>query len=76
MQAIAFTDFRKHASKLFSQVENGAAMVVLRHGKPIAEISPVSDKGGAKPSWKKPGLKLAVPGAGLTKAILEERKQS
>ena len=72
MKAITFTEFRKHASTLFSAVENGEIVVILRHGKPIAEISPVSPEATA-PSWKRPGLRLSVKGARLSSAILEER---
>jgi antitoxin (DNA-binding transcriptional repressor) of toxin-antitoxin stability system len=72
MKAITFTEFRKHASSLFSAVENGEIVVILRHGKPIAEITPVSAE-ATTPSWKRPGLRLSVKGAGLSSAILEER---
>ena len=74
MKTITFTEFRKHASSLFSAVEDGEIIVVLRHGKPIAEISPVSQKNDA-PSWKKPGLRLSVKGTELSSAILEERER-
>jgi len=42
MKAVTFTEFRKRASELFSSVEGGENILILRHGKPIAEISPVS----------------------------------
>ncbi len=74
MKTITFTEFRKHASRLFSAVEDGEIIVVLRHGRPIAEISPVSQTAGL-PSWKKPGLRLSVKGTELSSAILEERKR-
>lgn len=74
MKTITFTEFRKHASSLFSAVEDGEIIVVLRHGKPIAEISPVSQKNDL-PSWKKPGLRLSVKGSELSPAILEERER-
>ena len=74
MKTVSFTEFRKHASNLFSDVENGEMLVVMRHGKPIAEIKPVS-KESKSPSWKKPGLRLSVKGAQLSTAILEERER-
>jgi antitoxin (DNA-binding transcriptional repressor) of toxin-antitoxin stability system len=74
MKAITFTEFRKNASSLFSAVENGEIIVILRHGKPIAEITPVSPEATA-PSWKRPGLRLSVKGARLSSAILEERER-
>jgi antitoxin (DNA-binding transcriptional repressor) of toxin-antitoxin stability system len=74
MKTVSFTEFRKHASNLFSVVENGEVLVIMRYGKPIAEIKPVS-KESKSPSWKKPGLRLSVKGAQLSSVILEERKR-
>jgi antitoxin (DNA-binding transcriptional repressor) of toxin-antitoxin stability system len=74
MKTVTFTEFREHASQLFSEVEEGSSLLVLRHGKPIAEISPPSLQRGENPSWKQPGLRLAVKGAGLSAAILQERR--
>ena len=74
MKTITFTEFRKNASSFFSAVEGGETITVLRHGKPIAEISPPSKPGGL-PSWKKPGLRLSVKGMELSSAILEERER-
>ncbi len=74
MKTVTFTEFRKHASGLFSDVEGGENLLVLRHGKPIAEISPVSPTLEGAPSWKRRGLRLTVKGAALSTAIIEERR--
>jgi prevent-host-death family protein len=74
MKTVAFTDFREHASELFSEVEAGGRLLVLRHGKPIAEISPASEAKSDVPLWRKPGLRLVVRGHGLSDAIVEERR--
>ncbi len=74
MKTVAFTEFRKHASELFSDVEGGESLVVVRHGKPIAEISPLSPNSEGGPSWKRRGLRLAAKGAALSTAIIEERR--
>lgn len=73
MKAIAFTEFRKHASKLVSDVERGETFLLLRHGRPVAEISPPSKEESARPSWKRPPLRLTAKGASLSSAILQER---
>ena len=73
MKTVTFTQFRNHASGLFSDVENGEVLVVLRRGKPIAEVSPMSSSEECTPSWKKPGLKLTAKGTSLADAILEDR---
>jgi antitoxin (DNA-binding transcriptional repressor) of toxin-antitoxin stability system len=44
MKTVSFTEFRKHASNLFSDVENGENILIMRHGKAIAEIKPVSSE--------------------------------
>ncbi|MBW2182333.1 MAG: type II toxin-antitoxin system Phd/YefM family antitoxin [Deltaproteobacteria bacterium] len=73
MKNVTFTEFRKQASSLFNDVEKGEIIHVIRHGKPIAEISPISKNNSDTPSWKRPALNLVTKGAGLSKAILEER---
>lgn len=73
MKTVTFTEFRKNASGLMTDVERGEVLLVLRHGRPIAEVSPVSDNDAVRPSWKRPGLRLSAKGAGLTEAILKER---
>ena len=75
MKTVTFTEFRKHASGLLSDVEKGESFLVLRHGKPVAEIVPPSAEHTAKPSWKQPGLKLIAKGASLSAAIIEERRR-
>lgn len=72
MKTVTFTEFRKNASELFSDVERGEVLVILRHGKPIAEVSPVTFP-DRLPAWKQPALRLSVRGAGLSAAILGER---
>jgi prevent-host-death family protein len=75
MKMIPFTEFRRHASQLLSRVEEGETFLVLRHGRPIAEVTPVTEDRLPKPSWKRPGLRLKVKGAALARAILEERRR-
>jgi antitoxin (DNA-binding transcriptional repressor) of toxin-antitoxin stability system len=75
VKTVTFTEFRKHASGLLSDVEKGETFLVLRHGKPIAEISPPSTERAAQPSWKRPALRLAVKGISLSSTILEERRR-
>ena len=74
VKTVTFTEFRKHASGVLSEVENGEKIVVLRHGKAIAEIVPPVLNDSRIPSWKKPRLKLAMKGSSLSQTILEERE--
>ncbi|MCJ7504331.1 MAG: type II toxin-antitoxin system Phd/YefM family antitoxin [Acidobacteriia bacterium] len=75
MKTITFTEFRKNASEVLDLVEKGETIRVLRHGKGIAKIVPARLR-EAKPAWKRPGLRLVVAGASLSKAVLEERRSS
>ncbi len=71
MKTISFTEFRKHASDMLTEVEHGETLVVLRHGRPIAEVTPAANQ---QPSWKRAALRLSAKGAGLASAILLERE--
>ena len=75
MKSVPFTEFRRHASGFFSRVQEGETLVILRHGRPIAEITPVFEDEVKAPSWKRPGVRLAAKGARLSTAILEGRKR-
>ena len=74
MKTVTFTDFRKKASGFITEVEHGETIVLLRRGKPIAEIVPFSDRSQRTPSWKRPGIHLQIQGSDLSSAILEERE--
>jgi len=73
MTTVTLTEFRSHASGMLNRVENGETLLVLRHGRPIAEVTPVANQNNGQPSWKKPGLRLSTKGISLSAAILAER---
>ena len=73
MKTVTLTEFRSRASGLFTLVESGETILVLRHGRPIAEVCPVENQENSQLSWKKPALRLSTRGSGLSSAILEER---
>ncbi len=72
MSTVTLTEFRSQASGMLDRVERGETLVVLRHGRPIAEVSPVATRTEV-PSWKKPALRLVAKGAALSRLILTER---
>ena len=74
MKTITFTDFRKKASGFITEVEHGETLVLLRRGKPVAEIVPFSDRVRKLPAWKQPTIRLRTRGSDLSSAILEERE--
>lgn len=75
MKSITFTDFRNNASGLITEVEHGETLILIRRGKPVAEIIPYSDQIREKPSWKKPGIHLQLQGENLSTALAEEREE-
>ena len=76
MKTITFTEFRQKATSCFDEVEKGGKIRVLRHGRAIADIVPVTEVEAGAPSWKLPGLKLTVKGASLSEAIFQERERA
>ena len=76
MRSVTFTEFRKNASALFSAVENGEVIQIVRHGKAIAEILPFRDVSDKLPSWKKKRIKKSIKGEELSSMILSERESS
>jgi antitoxin (DNA-binding transcriptional repressor) of toxin-antitoxin stability system len=74
MKTISFTDFRKKASSFITEVEHGETFVLLRQGKPVAEIIPFTDTSIQTPSWKRQRTRLQIKGSDLSSAILEERE--
>ena len=74
MKTINFTDFRKNASSFISEVEHGETIILMRRGKPIAEVVPFTDRQPRTPSWKEPGIHLQISGRDLSSAIMEERE--
>ena len=74
MKTILFTDFRKRASSFITEVEHGETLVLLRHGRPVAEVIPFSDRPQKLPAWKQTGIRFSIQGSDLSSAILEERE--
>ncbi len=76
MKSVAFTDFRKKASVFITEVEHGETIILLRRGKPVAEVVPFSDETQRSPAWKQPGIRLRIQGSDLSSAILAEREMT
>lgn len=74
MKTVPFTDFRKNASGFINEVEHGETLILIRHGKPVAEIVPFSSRLRKLPAWKQTGVRLQIQGSDLSSAILEDRE--
>ena len=74
MKTTSFTEFRKHAAEFLDEVEKGEVVRILRHGKAVADISPVHAEN--TPSWKKAPPQVTLSGISLSNAILQNRKEA
>lgn len=76
MKTILVTEFRKNTASFIDEVEHGETLVLVRRGKPVAEIIPFSDRPQKMPAWKQSGIRLQIQGSDLSSAILEDREPS
>lgn len=74
MKTANFSDFRKNAAAFLDAVEKGEVVRIMRHGRPVADLTPVAAEG--KPSWKQAPPVIPLKGASLAKAILDNRRAS
>lgn len=73
-RTVSFTDFRRNASSILDEVEAGAIVRIVRHGRVVAELaSPDAERDA--PAWKAKGLRLVARGARLSDAILADRSR-
>lgn len=73
METVAFSEFRRNASKLLDRVEQGEIVQIRRHGKVVAELSPAGTA-TRMPAWKEPFAPLVTSGKSLADMIIEERE--
>jgi prevent-host-death family protein len=72
MKQATFSELRNHAKRYFDIVESGEPVRILRNGKAIADIVPLSPD---LPSWKRRMAQpLVIQGASLSRILLEERE--
>jgi antitoxin (DNA-binding transcriptional repressor) of toxin-antitoxin stability system len=72
MKQASFTELRNNARYFFDLVEAGEPVRIMRNGKPIADIVPIT---ADIPSWKRRKAQpLVLDGASLSRLILDERE--
>jgi len=72
MKQATLTEVRNNAKQYFDIVESGESVRVLRNGKPIADIVPVSTD---LPSRKRRRAQpLVLDGVSVSRMILDERE--
>jgi prevent-host-death family protein len=71
MKQATFTELRNNAKQFFDFVEAGKPVRILRNGKPIADIVPITPE---VPSWKRRVAQpLVLDGGMVSDLILEDR---
>ena len=64
MRQVAFTELRNNAKAFFDMVETGESIRVMRNGKPVADIMPVTQD---LPSWKRKAAQpLVIDGVSIS----------
>ena len=78
MHTLPLSEFRANASATLDLVEQGETVRIMRHGKPVADLIPVTDLQAQKvPHWKLPIEPLRVirpDGKTGAQLIIEERE--
>lgn len=79
MHTLPLSEFRAQISAMVDLVEQGETVLILRHGKPVAELRPAqmaSKSGDRRPSWKQAFEPVVLPtGKSFSQAVLAEREQ-
>lgn len=72
MRQITSTEVRNHSKHYFDTAASGETVRVLRNGKLIADIVPITAE---PPSWKRRKAQpLLLEGVSVSRMILEERE--
>lgn len=72
MKQATFTEVRNHAKQYFDIVAAGESVRVLRNGKPIADIVPIT---ADLPSWKRRKAQpIVLDSVSISRMIIEERE--
>lgn len=71
MTTATITEFRNHIKEYFDSIEaKGEKIIIIRNGKPIAEVSPVEEG----PTSKKPIQRVKL-GFSLSDELLKDRHE-
>lgn len=75
MPTVSLVEAKAHLSELLDRVEAGEAVVITRHGRPVANLSPVVQKKQPLPSlaaFRARMPKLRKPSAVLIREMRDE----
>ncbi len=73
MEFLQFTEFRNKSKEFMDAVENGRSYVIIRHGKPVAHVTPFKEVGVQ--GWKRPRTLVKLKGTKTTTDYLREERE-
>ena len=71
MVQVKVTELSQKIDKLIDQIENGESCIIIKEGKPIAEILPVKNH---TQGWKRKFNKVKLPPGISAQAYIEEER--
>lgn len=72
MQFLQFTEFRNKSREFLDAVEQGSSYVIVRRGKPIAQVTPFREN--VSQGWKRPHKRIKLKGTLTTTEILRQMR--
>lgn len=61
MRTVSLADAKAHLSELLNSVESGEEIIITRHGRPVARVSPTEKVKEALPLQRLAALRAAMP---------------
>lgn len=71
MVQVKVTELSQKIDKLISQIEKGESCLIIKEGKPIAEILPIKNH---TQGWKREFNKIKLPSGISAQAFIEEER--
>ena len=72
MNQVNFRDARKQLSRLLDDAEHGKSVIITRHGKQVARLTPVEPAQGKRlPDLSEFRESIQTKGAALSKAVIQ-----
>ena len=68
---VKVTELSQKIDKLINQIENGESFLIIKEGKPIAEILPIKNH---TQRWKREFKKVKLPPGISAQAYIEEER--
>ena len=76
MKTVSSNQFCRHAAGYVAEAEQGETLILTRHGKPVATLSPMQENTVKVPAWRQPIARVQLKSGDLSSVILTERDDS